>query len=209
MTPSDPAHFDRWADSYDDSVSAKSGFPFEGYEGALDRVIQIAATRPELNVWDIGTGTGRLAGELFEQGCQVWATDFSERMLELAAERYPGVELELGDLRESPPLGFPLRFDRIVSAYALHHLGPDEKVDRIRSLVDDHLEPDGLLIVADVAFDTADDQESVREQVGDRWDASEHYWIVDQTLAALEQRFLRARFERVSFCAGVFTVFEP
>lgn len=81
-------------------------------------------------VLDLGTGDGRTIALIRERYPQAAAigTDFSEPMLERAAERFSGdalVQLQKHDLTR--PLGQMPRCDAVVSALAIHHLEHERK----------------------------------------------------------------------------------
>jgi len=40
------ADFDQWAATYDSSVVSNRGFPFEGYDQVLDRVVKFTDAKP-------------------------------------------------------------------------------------------------------------------------------------------------------------------
>jgi hypothetical protein len=39
-----------------------------------------------------------------------------------------------------------------------------------------------------------------------KWDEDEHYWAADETISACEQAGLRATYQQVSSCGGVFAI---
>ena len=200
------ARFDGWAETYDGHVKGSSNFPFAGYEAVLELTVALAEVSSGMGILDLGTGTGNLAGRFAAAGCAVWAIDFSEAMLARARSKHPGVHFALGDLRDDPPGGFPPRYDRIVSAYAFHHLDLDEKVRLLSLLVRRHLNPGGRIVIADIAFETAADRAAARERLRNAWDEDEFYWAAGETRRALEAVPLRTTYEQVSSCAGVFVI---
>jgi len=133
--PKNSEHFDRWSQDYDEMVSSSKGFPFTGYEDVLGKILCLADVQPGMSVLDLGTGTGNLAGRFLSHGCAVWATDFSSAMLEKAKEKYPNLVTACANISECPPTDFRMRYDRIVSAYAFHHLQLRDKVQLLQRLV--------------------------------------------------------------------------
>jgi putative AdoMet-dependent methyltransferase len=198
--------FNRWAGNYDEIVGASEGFPFVGYESVLDQAFASARVTPGMRVLDLGTGTGNLAGRFDAAGCEVWATDFSEEMLRRARLKYPGIHFELADLRTPLSDKLPARFDRIVSAYALHHLSLQEKVLLIRRVVLDRLCSEGRFLVADIAFETASERQEARRRFSSLWDDEEFYWAADETRDALRDVPVRMDYVQVSCCAGVLII---
>jgi putative AdoMet-dependent methyltransferase len=197
--------FDEWAGAYDADVAANQGFPFAGYDQVLAHIMVRAGAQPGMAVLDLGTGTGALAARFVAAGCDVVGVDFSPPMLENARGKVTAATFVQASLTgELPDLG--RRFDRIVSAYAFHHLRPTERQRLVTQLFERHLVRDGIVVVGDIAFPTAADLDRARRDLGRRWDDHEFYLVADDERAALATLGLRAEYEPVSFCAGVFTL---
>ncbi len=205
IDPFPPSDFDPWAETYDQDVISQNRFPFDGYERVLDTVIKFAAPERSMSVLDIGTGTGNLALRFAERGCELWCTDFSDAMLEKACKKLPQAHFVLHDLRTPMPDELNRRFDRIVSAYVFHHVELDRKVKLCAELVKQHLKADGKLIIADLSFPNKDAMYSYARSVGDLWEA-EPYWMVDETIPALQSASLKVEYQQVSGCAGVYAI---
>ena len=208
MKPDQVRGFDEWAKDYDRSVQCDQEFPFSGYDGVLDRVVRLAGARSDHHILDLGIGTGNLAKRFVDIGCRVSGIDFSSSMLALARRKVPGVQLAEADITGPWPAAFAGRFDRIVSAYVFHHLALHEKVAFLQRLVDTHLSPGGLIVVGDVCFSTEQSLAEARALAGERWDDSEHYWVVPETNVACEMVGLSVHHSPVSPCAAVL-VFRP
>jgi putative AdoMet-dependent methyltransferase len=208
MNPEQVRLFDEWAEGYDRSIQAEGGFPFSGYEAVLDRVVVLADPKAGHHILDLGVGTGNLAKRFVDLGCEVSGVDVSARMLALAREKVPGLQVAESDIAGVWPAGFADRFDRIVSSYTFHHFDLQSKVTLLRRLVERHLSPGGVIVVGDVCFSTVQSLAEARILAGDRWDDSEHYWVVSETVAASEMAGLSVRHSPVSDCAAVF-VFGP
>lgn len=89
----DKKGFDLWADGYDKAVELsdeEKSYPFAGYKEVLGRIYRRVMAKKNPRILDIGFGTGTLTARLYEQGCEVWGQDFSERMIELAKAKMPG-----------------------------------------------------------------------------------------------------------------------
>jgi putative AdoMet-dependent methyltransferase len=198
--------FDRWAAGYDRSMRAERGFPFQGYDETLDAVVRLSAPTPGMSVLDVGIGTGNLAERFAQRGCSIWGIDFSASMIEAAESKLPEAVLVQANLRDALPDGVRRTFNRIVSAYVFHEFDAASQLEILGRLRRDCLDPQGLMVVADIAFETADARAEVRAAWQDRWDDDEHYWAADEALLAFADRGIRARFIRVSFCAGVFVL---
>jgi putative AdoMet-dependent methyltransferase len=197
--------FDGWAENYDQSVLSSQNFPFTGYETVLDKVVELAKPETGMRVLDLGTGTGNLALRFQSLGCEIWGTDFSTAMLEKARPKLPRAQLFQADLRGEWPPTLNQRFDRIVSAYVFHHFELGEKVQIIEPLIHQHLEPNGCLIIADIAFQDQNALEAVKNAAGDEWD-DEFYWLADESIATLTQIGLGVEYIQVSSCAGIFSI---
>jgi putative AdoMet-dependent methyltransferase len=201
--PFPPIGFDAWAASYDRSIHSNSGFPFEGYTDVLQGIVDIAEVKPGASVLDLGIGTGNLALLFARLGSEVWGLDFSAKMLELAQIKLPGAKLGQVDIRTGWPHAFQRRFDCIVSAYTFHHFPQDEKVRLVQRLLKDHLTPDGRLVIGDIAFWNAAEENMMRFTLGSEWE-QEYYWFADETILAFEKAGVQALFSKISVCAGVF-----
>lgn len=197
--------FDVWADGYDESVrlaDENDAYPFAGYATILKEIYGRVCASGAKAVLDIGFGTGTLAGQLYQQGCDVFGQDFSSRMIQLAQGKMPRAKLYQGDFS----LGLvqelkQQRYDAIIATYALHHLTDEQKVAFFQELLP-LLQDNGCIYVGDVAFATRAQLEQCKAQAGDDWDASEIYFVYDE----LKQAFPQLRFEPMSHCAGLLTL---
>ncbi|MHA1907120.1 MAG: class I SAM-dependent DNA methyltransferase [Candidatus Thorarchaeota archaeon] len=202
-----PELFDQWADSYDDVLHAWSGeFPFLGYHIVLDRIAQLAKPRSNMRILDVGIGTGNLARKFSEIGCDMWGIDYSTRMLEKAKDKVPKVHLVQMDIRDQWPSELIRPFDRIVSAYVLHHFKLEEKQQISGRMVKDLLTPDGLLIIGDISFPTEKDFEKNRKKYAREWDDSEYYWSADRFIDGVVQNGFNVTYEQISVCAGIYVI---
>ncbi len=197
--------FDLWADGYDRSVglSDEDGtYPFAGYRQILNEIYNRVLMGKRKTVLDIGFGTGTLTARLYGQGCSVWGQDFSERMIELAKKKMSGARLYQGDF--SKGLVEELRqnkYDAIIATYSLHHLTDSCKVSFLKELLP-LLDEGGRIFIGDVAFETRAELERSRELIGGEWDEEEIYFVADE----MKKEFPQMRFERFSFCSGLFTL---
>ena len=158
--------------------------------------------KPDAVVLDIGFGTGTLTTKLYENGCTVYGQDFSARMIELALEKMPEAHLQQADF--SKGLAEPLQhqsYDFITATYSLHHLIDDQKIEFLQSLCN-HLNPNGKILIGDVAFETRAQLEECQQEVGDEWDDEEIYFVAEE----LRNIFPDLTFTPVSYCAGILTI---
>ena len=194
--------FEQWAGRYDRSVQTDTGI-FASYDEILAEVVRAAGVKAGMRVLELGVGTGNLAQRFVALGCEVWGVDFSPAMLAIAREKAPEARLASMDLTgEWSPI-LDQHFDRIVANFVLHEFDLPTKVAMLERLVRQHLLTDGLIVVGDIAFPTA----QARGNSGaESWDEDESYWAADETMAACTGTGLEAIFKPVSWCTGVFVV---
>ena len=197
--------FDLWADDYDKSVglSDEDGtYPFAGYKAILNEIYNRVLSASAKTVLDIGFGTGTLTSKLYEQGCEIYGQDFSDRMIALAQEKMPDARLFQGDF--SNGLVEPLmqqKYDAIIATYSLHHLTDAQKVTFLENLLS-LLNEGGCIFIGDVAFETRAALQKCMEETGDEWDGDEIYFVYDE----LRAHFPSIQFKQMSDCAGLFTL---
>jgi demethylmenaquinone methyltransferase / 2-methoxy-6-polyprenyl-1,4-benzoquinol methylase len=93
------AMFDRIARIYDLMNSVMTAGMHHRWR---ERAADLARVGPGSRALDVGTGTGDLAIALARRGAEVTGLDFSERMLELARGKAPGLEWVHGNALELP-----------------------------------------------------------------------------------------------------------
>ena len=207
----DKTGFDKWASSYDRTVTSDDvagEYPFAGYSAVL-RCVEEAVKEPRgAEILDIGVGTGKFSSGLYAAGAKVYGVDFSARMIERSRELMPQGEFHLFDFNSGlPPALREKKFEYIVSAYAFHHINDQRKADFIRTLVS-NLKMGGMMIIADVAFETSAGLASCRERSGVKWDSSEMYMVAETLLPLLKSSGLKAEYRQVSNCAGILTLLK-
>jgi putative AdoMet-dependent methyltransferase len=203
------ALFDQWAAGYDAAVAQdhdEDNFPFAGYERLLAATFAAAEARPGQPILELGVGTGNLAAHFVAAGCAVYGLDFSAAMLAQARARMAQLHLAQADLLTAWPLTAAPLFDRIVAAYVLHEFDLPTKIALLLRAANRYLTPDGLILIADIAFETVGQREAAARRWADLWDEAEFYWAADEALAACAAAGLAATYRQISNCAGLFTI---
>lgn len=197
--------FDLWADGYDKAVGISeeaNTYPFAGYKEVLGGIFHEILSIEKAKVLDIGFGTGTLTTKLYENGCEIYGQDFSNRMIELAKAKMPNANLYQGDFTNGlvPELS-ACTFDYVIGTYSLHHLSDEQKTVFFSNLLN-QLNEGGKLIIGDVAFNTRDELEKCKSESGDDWDDDEIYFVIDE----LRQYFPNLSFEQKSYCSGIISI---
>ena len=197
--------FNLWADGYDRSVGLSdesNTYPFAGYKKVLDSIYRDILSHTYKTVLDIGFGTAVLTSKLYAQGCTISGQDFSSRMIELARKKMPSAKLYQGDFSQGLVEEIKqTKYDAIIATYSLHHLTDPQKAVFIKELLP-LLNPQGTLYIGDVAFETRALLEQCKMQTGREWDEDEIYFVYDE----LSQAFPHMKFEKSSYCSGVFSL---
>ena len=207
MTPErTPELFDQWAEGYDNMIERWSdSFPFLGYDDVLNRIVELTDPKPGMKILDVGTGTGALAQKFLDFDCEIWGVDYSRKMLEKAEEKMPDCQFIQLDIRADWPPELA-GFDRVVSAYALHHLNLEGKIEVIKRMLNDLITDDGRIVIGDVSYPTFAARARARQEILDLWDDSEYYWAADVIKNMLWGQGAHVVYEQISSCAGVYLI---
>jgi putative AdoMet-dependent methyltransferase len=199
--------FDKWAREYDVSIKRHSeGYPFEGYYNILSYVHSLIKESKGKKILDVGVGTGLLTYELYKKGGQIYGIDFSEKMLELAKQKMPKGKFYCYDFKYGLPKDLDgVKFDYIVSSYAMHHLDNEEKVNFILKLKG-ILKENGKIIIADISFKNNKDLVYCKDISENKWDNNEVYFVADKIIKKLTDSGLIVGYTQVSSCAGVLEI---
>ena len=197
--------FNLWADGCDADVGISDDdneYPFAGYKNILGSIYSTIMSKKNATVLDIGFGTGTLATKLYKNSCTIYGQDFSSRMVEIALEKMPNAHLYQGDFAQGlvEPLQ-SLSYDFIVATYSIHHLTDEQKIVFLKDLLN-HLNDGGSILIGDVAFETREEFDAVKEEVGNEWDEEEFYCIAEE----LKTEFPSLNFEKITFCSGILTL---
>jgi putative AdoMet-dependent methyltransferase len=201
--------FDEWAEQYDNTVeSEERPFPFSGYKQVLNEIVRQARAQANMEVLDLGVGTGNLAQYFVNAGCVVWGIDFSSKMIKKAQRKLPQVKFVQADLLGKWPAALNRKFGCIVSAYVLHEFDLENKIKLLKKLTSTYLLKNGRVIIGDIAFASIQDRKQAYEKWKDKWDEDEFYWATDEIIWSCKKAGLQVKFIQVSVCAGVY-VFKP
>ena len=154
----------RWLEDYDNRMR---GLERLRYDETLAEVVRQSLAEEGDLILDVGTGTGNLAVEFLEKGCQVIGLDPSVKLLKMAEQKVAewNGRFEIR-LCENPFLDIPFfsdTFHVIASTYAIHHITDDVKWLAIQEMKR-VLRPDGRIIIGDVMFrDAADKARALAE----------------------------------------------
>ncbi|WP_350343176.1 class I SAM-dependent methyltransferase [Proteinivorax tanatarense] len=199
--------FDKWSGEYDNSIAENSGgYPFEGYYNVLGFVQNLIKSKQHAKILDLGVGTGLLTYQLYKKGAKIYGADFSKNMLEKAKLKMPKASFYYFDFSKGLPNDLKnLKFDYIVSSYALHHIENDKKVKLLKYLRK-QLKPDGKIVIADIGFENKEILDKCRSEVGQEWDDEEFYLAGDEIIDRLAKLGMDVSYTQISFCAGVLEI---
>lgn len=197
--------FDLWADNYDENVEVSDNdntYPFAGYKRILNEIYNCVLKGSLKNVLDIGFGTGTLTSKLYENGCNVYGQDFSDKMVNLAKKKMPNSQLFKGDFSKGLVKELKeQKYDAIIATYSLHHLSDKDKVIFLKELLL-LLNKGGMIFIGDVAFETRSDLDECKKQCSSHWDNEEIYFVYDE----IKNEFENNEFIKYSDCAGIIKI---
>jgi ubiquinone/menaquinone biosynthesis C-methylase UbiE len=125
-----------------------------GFRHLRDRIVEIAAPKPEHTIVDLGSGTGLLTLAFAERAARVWAVDSSPAMIEYLRVKARSGELDNVETVLASAVSLPLvdgMADLVVSNYCLHELRSSDK-DRALGEAMRVLKPGGRLVIGDMMF---------------------------------------------------------
>jgi len=194
--------FDQWSNQYDQSV-IEEGFPFSGYNKALDNLIRNLRITHSTQILEMGVGTGFLLSKFYQNGAQCYGFDFSEKMLEIAEKKMPSAFLFQHDLKAGIPEKIKrAKFSIILAGYILHHFNLQEKIEIIKQYLTLLKKEDGKMYIFDVSFKTKEDHDQYRAQHLSLWDEEESYFIAEE----IKDRFDNCEYKQFSPCGGLYTI---
>lgn len=206
--------FDKWALNYDEGISQSlNEFPFIGYYEVLSEVQDRVAPHKGMKIIDVGIGTGQLSLKLAEDGCRIYGVDFSIEMIKKAKARIPYGHYDIVDITANHFGRFNSeKFDRVISSYCIHHLNDSQKVAFFQRTIENNLEENGKIIIADIGFETQKSFNSARDEYRDSWEDEkdgEYYICGDKIVGLLKKAGISATYKQVSICAGILLYESP
>lgn len=128
-------------------------------------------------------------------------------MLTRAREHVPKATFTRVDLLGEWPAEMRNRsFDRVVSSYVLHEFPDALKLKMLTRLASETTASDGRILIGDILFANARARAETQAAWCNAWDDEEHYATADNLVSNLHETGLSARFEQISFCAGVLEI---
>ncbi|MBU9710256.1 class I SAM-dependent DNA methyltransferase [Evansella tamaricis] len=146
--------FDRWAESYDSTVSGMDEEYKEVFEN-YGAILQNVANRVHGRIIEFGVGTGNLTKFILAKTDEYTGVEPSEKMRNAASEKLPNTKIISGDFINFPVPVTDQPVDAFVSSYAFHHLTDGEKqiaANKYGSL----LKTGGKVVFADTIFMNGD-----------------------------------------------------
>ena len=166
------------------------------------RILSRQSSEQNMQILDIGFGTGTLAARLYDQGLTIWGQDFSQKMLIAAQQKMPDANLYLADFSLGLADELKLQtYDAVIATYSLHHLTDERKISLLQELLQ-LLNSGGAIYIGDVAFETEAALMECKTACGDLWDDDEIYFVMEK----LQPCFSSITFTPYSGCAGLIEI---
>lgn len=189
-------------------------FPFAGYAEILEEARERAHLPEPTRVLDVALGEGDLAAHFHVDGHEIWGvvgedTEVRARARDRLPElvEIPGPLARIFDDSNSALTGE--RFTCICAGYALSAHPVERRLDWIARLVETHLAPGGVVVVADVSLETTEELERRRHEWAELWAPWEdelEVWVAERDCRALVERGMRVRHGQASVCGGVYKI---
>lgn len=138
--------FDSWAETYDSEVIPKLIIRGYSYEQLAQKIIDYANLSKDMDVLELGTGTGLLGEQVYKHcGANISGVDISKKMLQHAAERNFYSRLDNCNASQLPHEN--CKFNALYTAFMFHSL-----YDQISCLNEMKrvLKNDGVIILIDL-----------------------------------------------------------
>lgn len=166
--------FDTWASTYARDLENANGI-LEGYETSIEAAVEACPVTRDMQLLDIGIGTGNFAERFEAKGAVVFGIDLSEAMVAECEKLHPTYVLRTGTFQVIP--FSENAFDVVVSSFCFHEVPPSERLDACRE-VNRVLRKGGHLCLLDIIFASHAAMEEARRHMLSHWDDSEEYSLV-------------------------------
>ena len=144
--------FDTRADSYENHMMDL------GLDEFYEEIASLV-TRDNINLLDLGCGTGLEFEKLFQkfENISITGIDLSAKMLKILKDKYSNKNINLicGSYFE---VNFSMDFDVALSTYSLHHFNETEKLALYKKIFDS-LKSGGIYIEGDYTVKTQEEQD--------------------------------------------------
>lgn len=140
--------FDTWASTYASDLENADGI-LEGYETSIETAVEVCPVTQDMQLLDIGIGTGNFAQRFEPKGAIVSGIDLSEAMVAECKKLHPNYELRTGTFQTIPFSGD--EFDVVVSSFCFHEVPPSQRLDACREVYR-VLRTGGHLCLLDIIF---------------------------------------------------------
>jgi putative AdoMet-dependent methyltransferase len=166
--------FDTWASTYARDLENANGI-LEGYETSIETAAEVCPVIQDIQLLDIGTGTGNFAQRFEAKGAIVSGIDLSEAMVAECKKLHPNYELRTGTFQTIP--FSESEFDVVVSSFCFHEVPPSQRLGACRE-VNRVLRKGGHLCLLDIIFASHAAMAEARSHMVSHWDDSEEYSLV-------------------------------
>ena len=205
---SEKFNHDSQAHFYDKEVKNEIDPVREGYSKTLNEIIRLAEINEELEILELGSGTGNLTSKI--KKCKnIVCVDLSKKMEDESKEKCK--HLENKKFIQSDFLDFLTKnnskFDLVISSYALHHLTDDEKVLFLQN-AKSVLNKNGKIIIGDLMLSNRNELKIVKDKYKTRKPVyhsfiEEFYWICDEIKSRLSQEFKNIEIYQLSELSSI------
>ena len=201
--------FDNWVDTYESDIYLKKDkYPFEGYFDNVEIIEKAISQKESCRVLDLGIGTGMMHEIMSSKiNYALHCIDFSKRMCQYASKRLKDCQIINGNLIDPvPPIICNNKYDLIISAYCLHHFSDLQKLEIITKY-SELLAQNGIILIADIGFDTIELKSEAKTKAGTSWDADEENgYMVKADAIKLYSSHFNLEYKKTSSCSVIYTL---
>lgn len=205
-----PNPFDKWATQYEnDIIKLQNDYPFAGYFDIIESIEKTIKQYKSPSILDLGIGSGFMINKLKSKvDFEIVGMDSSMEMLALAGHVVDKESLIFWDVshKNIPNQLSNQAFDILLSTFTLHHFDDKGKLEIIKKYMNS-IAKNGVFIIADICFDNKTALETVKNDVGNRWDNEEgDYYFQTNVFLELLKPLYKIEHQKISFCTGIFKI---